>query len=261
MASEIISRSEAKAKGLSQYFTGKACKHGHIVERRTINGVCITCYRAIESRYREGHREKFRAKWRKSSIDARKRNPEAARAKCSKWSRSNRDKENAKKLRWRKANPDRDSAMGKKYRDANPEKIRLQNKLYKTANADRLSPIAVERTKRWQADNPERAKANSRKGRQHRRARILGAGGSYTEQQIRELLEKQEWLCATVQCRVSLREKKELDHKIALARGGSNDITNLQWLCPRCNRKKNQKSPEEWALMCERIFSAKELSL
>jgi hypothetical protein len=30
---EIISRAEAKARGLTRYFTGKPCKYGHIAER------------------------------------------------------------------------------------------------------------------------------------------------------------------------------------------------------------------------------------
>lgn len=254
MASEIISRSDAKAKGLSRYFTGKTCKNFHIELRITANGCCIGCVRETEGRSRKNNREKHQAKWRKASSDARKRNPEKIKSQSSCWSKNNRDKENAKKLRWRKANPEKNSDMERRYREAHPETLRTKNKIYKTLNAERLSPLNIARTKRWQAENPERAKANARKGRQHRRARILGSGGSYTEQEIQQLLEKQEWLCATVQCRASLRLSKELDHKIALARGGSNDITNLQWLCPRCNRKKQAKSPEEWALVCERIF-------
>ena len=39
----IITRREAKSRGLSRYFTGKPCKHGHIALRDTVNGSCIEC--------------------------------------------------------------------------------------------------------------------------------------------------------------------------------------------------------------------------
>ena len=42
---KIISRKEAKGLGLSRYFTGKPCKHGHIAERDTGAGRCVECNR------------------------------------------------------------------------------------------------------------------------------------------------------------------------------------------------------------------------
>lgn len=40
---KIISRDEAIALGLKTYFTGKPCKHGHVVERNVIGRTCVTC--------------------------------------------------------------------------------------------------------------------------------------------------------------------------------------------------------------------------
>lgn len=45
---EVISRKVAKARGLDRYFTGKACKHGHISERHTASGVCVECQREYD---------------------------------------------------------------------------------------------------------------------------------------------------------------------------------------------------------------------
>jgi len=39
---KIISRKEAKENGLTRYFTGKSCKHGHIAERFISYG-CVEC--------------------------------------------------------------------------------------------------------------------------------------------------------------------------------------------------------------------------
>jgi len=49
---QIISRAEAKAKGLKRYFTGKPCKHGHVAERQVFNATCVDCQRAANKRSR-----------------------------------------------------------------------------------------------------------------------------------------------------------------------------------------------------------------
>ena len=60
MERPIISWSEAKAKGLKRYFTGKPCIHGH-VEERYINGSCIKCHDDQVARYREKNGDAIRA--------------------------------------------------------------------------------------------------------------------------------------------------------------------------------------------------------
>lgn len=39
----IVSRLEAKSLGLTRYFTGISCKHGHLSERLVSNSTCIEC--------------------------------------------------------------------------------------------------------------------------------------------------------------------------------------------------------------------------
>lgn len=46
----------------------------------------------------------------------------------------------------------------------------------------------------------------------------------------------QQWKCAS--CNGLLDETYEIDHKIALENGGTNDLNNLWALCPHCHRKK-----------------------
>jgi hypothetical protein len=46
----------------------------------------------------------------------------------------------------------------------------------------------------------------------------------------------QQWKCAS--CSSLLDETYEIDHKIALDHGGTNDPSNLWALCPHCHRKK-----------------------
>jgi len=56
----------------------------------------------------------------------------------------------------------------------------------------------------------------------------------------------QRGLCAM--CQVDIKKQKHhVDHIMPLARQGTNDKTNLQLLCPTCNRKKSAKHPIDFA--------------
>jgi predicted HNH restriction endonuclease len=46
----------------------------------------------------------------------------------------------------------------------------------------------------------------------------------------------QQWKCGN--CKTTLDETYEVDHKLALFKGGTNDESNLVALCPHCHRKK-----------------------
>lgn len=46
----------------------------------------------------------------------------------------------------------------------------------------------------------------------------------------------QQWKCGN--CSGLLDETYEVDHRLALFRGGSNEVENLVALCPHCHRKK-----------------------
>lgn len=78
---EIISRKEAKEKGLTKYFTGKPCKHGHVCHRWTSGGACAECLKQIQKR--PNHKDLCK-KWRQNNLD---RNREI----IAKWKKENRD--------------------------------------------------------------------------------------------------------------------------------------------------------------------------
>jgi hypothetical protein len=71
---KIISRAEAIALGLKQYFTGEPCKHGHVAHRlvvhNLVSGRCIECRRvSAQKNYREAHPG---AKYREAQVSAKK---------------------------------------------------------------------------------------------------------------------------------------------------------------------------------------------
>lgn len=48
-------------------------------------------------------------------------------------------------------------------------------------------------------------------------------------------------------CGCALGDDFHRDHRVALANGGDNDITNIELLCGPCNQRKHAKDPVRWA--------------
>ena len=66
-------------------------------------------------------------------------------------------------------------------------------------------------------------------------------GGTREKRHVTGLMKKkvaagQQWKCGA--CHATLDETFEVDHKVALFNGGSNEESNLLALCPHCHRKK-----------------------
>jgi hypothetical protein len=57
---DVIGRSEARAKGLVHYFTGKPCKHGHIAKRKVCDSHCAECDQENISRWRAANKQRER---------------------------------------------------------------------------------------------------------------------------------------------------------------------------------------------------------
>lgn len=131
------SRSEAKAFGLPRYFTGKACKQGHVAERFTA-GDCVECARE------RGRTDKNRAR-------------------CRDYCRENADK----KAAYRAANKQRIAEQQKSY-IRRPD-IAAKRKAQDTARADQRRAYMrkryqlkkdelLEKTRKWVRDNPAYAR-------------------------------------------------------------------------------------------------------
>lgn len=60
----IISRSDAKALGLTRYFTGNSCLRGHVSERRVANHVCVECDADNRKKYYKNNIDENRRKAR-----------------------------------------------------------------------------------------------------------------------------------------------------------------------------------------------------
>lgn len=95
----------------------------------------------------------------------------------------------------------------------------------------------------WVKKNPGKYRTVQRASFHRRAARVRENGGSFTPGQIEALRRLQKNRCAA--CEKPLTEY-HIDHVMPVAKGGSNDISNIQLLCPKCNRQKSAKHPVEF---------------
>lgn len=224
--SKLITRKEAMALGLPNYFTGKPCQNGHLSERDVKEWRCLECRRATakrtHARYADernmARREKYqadpelRARAIKRAVAHQRENKQSRREYMEAYYAANKDKMKERaKVAYAKVMAD-------------PEKRARRNAVSR----------AVSKT------NPEPKRAAVR----NRRARLRKAEGRHTAKDVRTILERQNWTC--VYCPTSLKEKHHVDHIVAISRGGTNWPSNLQCLCGPCNLSKWCKDEAEW---------------
>lgn len=154
-----------------------------------------------------------------------------------------------RELQDRSANPEKYKNYDRKTYAKHREKRLAVNRRYRDNNRDKIR----EMKRRYSKEHPESEIVRS----QNRRARHAAAAGRHTQKDILELLERQASKCGTCKkrfCKKNGKLQYHVDHVMPLARGGSNDPSNLQLLCPPCNRKKQALHPDEWAKRNGKLF-------
>lgn len=71
---------------------------------------------------------------------------------------------------------------------------------------------------------------------------------------LARLWKRQRGLCALTGRRLS-RDSAHLDHITAKARGGSDNIANLRWLCTEANLARRELSDTEFLALCSDVMS------
>ena len=134
------------------------------------------------------------------------------------WRSEKREYDKQRKAVWYQGRSEQQRDRVRLWRKNNPEKRRAQIRAYYKAKPDKIRTIAA-----------------------RRRARIIGQGGSYTEQEWVSLKTHYDYTCL----RCNRREpdiRLTADHVIPIARNGSSYIDNIQPLCDECNRWKNVRT-------------------
>lgn len=155
MKTRIISRAEAKAKGLKRYFTGKKCPYGHVAERWVSGGACAECLaervRANQKRMREEEPERVKKakaehyERRKEHIKARvKRNYHAdiekSRAAARKYVEEHREEARVRVKAWVAANTERKRAADRTYNALNRATVNAAKAKYRATKRKATPP-------------------------------------------------------------------------------------------------------------------------
>lgn len=119
---KLVSRKEAKEKGLPHYYTGIPCKHGHVSKRRTSNATCLECHRLVNEKWRSNNPE-YMESWYSENKDRALSQQKAyykekkleILAKCKKYRDSNRKKVSASWLAWTKRNKEKFRDIQRRY--------------------------------------------------------------------------------------------------------------------------------------------------
>lgn len=111
---QIITRAEAREQGKARYFTGKACRYGHMEERFTLDARCLECSRK--------HSAKSRAKHLEARRLADREHARAHAAERSSYTyiyyHANRTKMLSANRQWRAENPERRRQHHRRYHAA-----------------------------------------------------------------------------------------------------------------------------------------------
>lgn len=156
-----------------------------------------------------------------------------------------------RKHEWFEANKERAREYDREYREKNRERILARRRAYHAAhrekenarrrkNNERNREQKREYNRQWQRNNRDLNLAGS----QRYRARKRGAQGTHTAEDLRLIYESQKGLCWW--CEKPVGDSYQVDHRIPLSRGGSDNPENLVIACPACNQSKRDKMPGEW---------------
>jgi hypothetical protein len=214
------------------------------------------------------------------------RHKEQLKAKTQEWERAHRDQINASKRRsylqnaeyrerqkesarrWHRENLDAAKRAGKAWRERNKEKNKLNKKAYYKKNRQRI----LEQTKVWHLANPAKVKESARKWRENNPERRRQACAQYYQRNRNKALQatrrcaavrRQRQACVLIpltpqdietrnalfndSCAYCQRQTRiEVDHVLALARNGCDEISNIVPACRRCNASKNASPVEYW---------------
>lgn len=273
---QIITRAEAKAAGLKQFFNGIPCKHGHVAARATVNSSCMECMRirAAARYHADPEKALLATKRRKEKPDYKeklkayvyRKNP----ARAAKMAVVNADRE-ARSIAMASGEVDYISHLactnghaGKRFAKTGKcvECVRTTRKQQYVKRRDLLiykecqrryyegnREVVIKRSKDWGIQNPDKLRACKKANQAYRRA---GEKAGDAPAVILAWEKSAKKVCYW--CNTKCADEYHIDHYQPLSRGGEHRISNLVIACPTCNLRKNAKDPLEFAASVGRLF-------
>jgi hypothetical protein len=210
----IVTKQEARESGLTTYFTGKPCKHGHLERKLVVNSVCLECDRQRKRRRRP----------QKTPRNPKTPNPESIarrRAKCREYQRAFRQRRG-------KQSPHESREYYKKHR----ESCQTASLRYYRKNKQKCTKRQRERKReRYHSDATYKAAVFARrllirtlkrvnKKKTSRTSDLLGYSADKLQQRI-------EFQFRDGMCWANRRDW-HIDHKISIARFIERGVTDLK---------------------------------
>ncbi len=206
-------------------YKNKTDRNAHSRQKRKDQGEDIRAYhRKYQREYRTDHLVEMR-KYQKEWVRAHRRKIRAEN--FGKRRRIKTDKEilettRARRRRYYAKNRDRINAEKKHQRIRDPERFRRLE----------LARYARDKEKRKHQSRIARAKRH-------------GHNCYLSLADWLELLHRYKFRCAYCNALLT-KDNRSLDHKVALAKGGTNELGNLVPACRPCNQRKNTKTVEQF---------------
>jgi hypothetical protein len=210
------------------------------------SGLTARCKSCISS-YQKSHNQTHKSQ--KAERDRRYRREHKEQINQTKARYRTRRKEwyaqvcRAAGKRWRAKNPE----YADRYAQDHREQQRIKTACYRKRHAERIRQYCESHKEQRRAYSRQHAKTHREYYRtrdRNRSALEKMAPGRHTVADIRKQYADQGGRCYHCQCEVG--DRYHIDHVIPLARGGSNDPSNLVITCPSCNMRKHTKLPHEW---------------
>jgi CRISPR/Cas system Type II protein with McrA/HNH and RuvC-like nuclease domain len=220
-----------------QYFPA-TIEYFHASKRRKsgIDSYCKPCYNDKQLEWARSHpdsRKKTQRKYYDTHI-------EQEREKVKRWRESNQERHRENNRRWREQNKEHHDELIRQWVVRNKDRYNEKARQWRAANQDKIK----EAKRRRYSRNLERYRLLGVMNANKRRARLLNASGSYSEQDIADIRALQNDRC--LYCGCELNRKGDIEHFIPVSRGGRNSKENLALACSSCNSSKHAQAPWNW---------------
>lgn len=209
-----------KTKPIGEFCKAQDCKDGH-------SNRCVDCAK------------KYARDWYLAHSDT-------VKARSKEYFHSHRDAQIRNRREYYQAHREDASYRTKAYYEKNKDRILEYSKEYSRTHPDCVKKAQdnfnarhPDRVKTWK-ENWHRAHLQEAVLYEHaRRTRKMNNGGSHTNLQWNELVERYGGRCL---CCGKTGTTLTRDHIVPVRLGGSNSIENIQPLCKSCNSKKHTKT-------------------